>query len=145
MRCVKQLQPFCILLVLAFLPGCVSQQSPVKSVRQGQSKPAAAATRTTRPAEKTPNQSATLVPASFVGMDERQLVALLGPPTSEEDQAPGKTWRYRKSHCTVDLTLYPDVQTRIYRALAYEVISNDNSPDGKRLCLAEFQSGNPAR
>jgi hypothetical protein len=124
------------------LPGCASHQS-VKAARQGKS--SAAAARGASPAEKTPGQSATFIPGSLIGMDEQQLVALLGPPTSEKDQAPGKIWRYRKSRCTVDLTLYPDVQTRIYRALAYEVSSNDNSPDGKRLCLAEFEPGNSAR
>src|SRR5690349_17124146 len=111
MRCVRHFTLFCFLLSLAALPGCAHHQS-AKSARQGKTSPAVA--RAGSPTEKTPGQS-----GSLIGMDEEQLVALLGPPTSEKDQAPGKIWRYRKSRCTVELTLYPDVQTRIYRALAY--------------------------
>lgn len=143
MRCVRQYPLIGFLAAIALLSGCVHDQSSVNSARQG--RPTTTASRTTPPADKASNQSASFIPASLVGMDEPQLVAMLGPPTSEDIQAPGKTWRYRKPHCTVDLTLYPDVQTRIYRALAYEVTSNDNSPDGKRLCLAELQSGNSSR
>jgi hypothetical protein len=36
--------------------------------------------------------------------------------------------------------LYPDVETRTYRALAYEVINDDKSAAGKRLCLAELEA-----
>jgi hypothetical protein len=143
MRCIRQFPPVYLLAVVALVSGCVHNQSSVSSARQG--RPTTTASRAATPADKTSTQSATFIPASLVGMDEPQLVAMLGPPTSEDVQAPGKTWRYRKPHCTVDVTLYPDVQTRIYRALAYEVTSNDNSPDGKRLCLAELQPGNSAR
>lgn len=79
--------------------------------------------------------------APYVGLAEAQLVARLGQPSIErEDQPPGKTWRYQNKNCTVDFMLYPDVETRIYRALAYEVINDDKSAAGKRLCLAELEA-----
>jgi hypothetical protein len=68
------------------------------------------------------------------------LRALLGPPTSVEERAPGKTWRYRDGQCSVDIQLYPDVQTRRFGTLAYEVKSDDNTDEGKRGCLAQLQS-----
>lgn len=78
---------------------------------------------------------------SYVGLAEAQLIARLGQPSlRREDHPPGKTWRYQNRTCTVDFMLYPDVETRIYRALAYEVINDDKSAAGKRLCLAELEA-----
>lgn len=77
----------------------------------------------------------------YVGLAESQLVARLGQPSARrEDQPPGKTWRYQNKTCAVDFMLYPDVETRVYRALAYEVINDDKSAAGKRLCLAELEA-----
>jgi hypothetical protein len=77
---------------------------------------------------------------SLVGKSEGQVRALLGPPTSVEERAPGKTWHYRDGRCSVDVQLYPDVQTRQFGTLAYEVKSDDNSDEGRRDCLARFRS-----
>jgi hypothetical protein len=68
-----------------------------------------------------------------------------GAPTSEEDRPPGKRWRYRDGQCTLDVQLYPDVQTKQFGTLAYEVKSDDNTDEGKRVCLAQLQSRAQAR
>jgi hypothetical protein len=81
------------------------------------------------------------VPAPVLtGYRESELRALLGPPTSVEDRPPGKQWRYRNGKCTLDIQLYPDVETKQYGTLAYKVKSDDNTDEGRRLCLAQFQS-----
>ena len=77
---------------------------------------------------------------SLAGKSETELRAMLGAPTSEEDRPPGKRWRYRDGQCTLDVQLYPDVQTKQFGTLAYEVKSDDNSDEGKRHCLAQLQS-----
>ncbi|WP_422002962.1 hypothetical protein [Reyranella sp.] len=76
----------------------------------------------------------------LVGKSEGELRALLGAPNSEEDQPPGKRWRYRDGQCTLDVQLYPDVRTKQYGTLAYEVKTNDDTDEGKRHCLAQLQS-----
>jgi hypothetical protein len=48
------------------------------------------------------------VDVNLVGKSEGQVRALLGPPTSVEERAPGKTWHYRDGPCSVDVRLYPD-------------------------------------
>ena len=83
---------------------------------------------------------ATATPVSLVGKSEAEVRSLLGPPTSEEDRAPGKTWHYRDGQCTVDVQLYPDVQTRQFGTLSYEVKSNDSTNEGKRLCIGQLKS-----
>ena len=77
---------------------------------------------------------------SFIGKSEGQVRALLGPPTSVEERAPGKTWHYRDGQCSADVQLYPDVQTRQFGTLAYEVKSDDNTDEGRRGCVAQFSS-----
>ncbi|HLI14230.1 MAG TPA: hypothetical protein VKY65_21760 [Alphaproteobacteria bacterium] len=92
------------------------------------------------PIPEPPPESGASSSNSLIGLDEDQLAALFGPPTSQQDQAPGKTWKYRSGKCTLDVSLYPDVQTHVYHTLSYEVSSDDNSAEGKRLCLVELQS-----
>ena len=82
---------------------------------------------------------------NLIGLDEQQLRALLGPPAAEEDRPPAKIWRYRKGGCSLNLSLYPDVQTRKFGTLTYEVKSDDNTDEGKRACLADIQPRGQAR
>jgi hypothetical protein len=76
-------------------------------------------------------------PMNLVGLDEQQLTSLLGAPTEKEEPTPAKVWRYRRAGCTLDVTLFPDVITRTYRSLAYEVTSNDNTAESKRACVSQ--------
>jgi hypothetical protein len=82
---------------------------------------------------------------SPIGKNEGEVRALFGPPNNEEERAPGKVWRYRDGQCTMDIQFYPDVQTRQFGTLAYEVKSDDNTDEGKRGCLAQFKSRAQAR
>ena len=77
---------------------------------------------------------------TLVGKSEGQVRAMLGPPTSVEERAPGKTWHYRDGRCSVDVQLYPDVQTRQFGTLAYEIKTDDNSAEGRRDCISRISS-----
>jgi len=74
----------------------------------------------------------------LTGYRESELLALLGPPTSEENHPPGKQWRYRMGRCTLDIQLYPDIETKQYGTLAYKVKSDDDTDEGRRICLAQL-------
>jgi hypothetical protein len=88
----------------------------------------------------TPANGADQTSVNLIGKSEAEIRALLGPPTTVEERAPGKTWRYRDGKCTFDIQLYPDVQTRQFGTLAYEVKSDDNTDEGNRACLAQLRS-----
>jgi len=77
---------------------------------------------------------------AVVGLSETQLQSRLGRPVADEPHPPGRIWRYRGDGCTVSLSLYPDVRTKVFRTLAYEVISDDDSTERKRDCLAGFNT-----
>jgi len=81
---------------------------------------------------------------SLSGKSETELRATLGAPTSEEERPPGKLWLYRDGQCTLDVQLYPDVQTKQFRVLAYQIKSYDSTDEGKRMCTAQMQSRAPA-
>jgi len=99
----------------------------------------------TTAAQESPRDVAAAAPVNLIGKSESEIRVLLGPPTSEEDRAPGKTWHYQDGQCTVDIQLFPDVQTRTFGTLAYEVKSNDSTDEGKRLCMAQLKSRTQAR
>lgn len=94
---------------------------------------------------KAPANGGSFGSVSPIGKNEGEVRALFGPPNNEEERAPGKVWRYRDGQCTMDIQLYPDVQTRQFGTLAYEVKSDDNTDEGKRGCLAQFRSRAQAR
>jgi hypothetical protein len=76
----------------------------------------------------------------LIGLNETELQNALGPPMLQEEKAPTKLWVFRSHNCTINVTLYPDVQTRQFHALSYEVISDVNTPERTRQCTAEFSS-----
>jgi hypothetical protein len=135
--------------------GRLTSQSPFAT----SSRPARPATTTTTPGRQqvataadpkvsslrespAPDKDDTVTPriGGLVGQSESDIRARFGAPTSVEDRTPGKTWKYRHGQCAMDVSLYPDVQTRKFTTLAYEVRSDDNTDQGKQLCLGQFQS-----
>lgn len=89
-------------------------------------------------AAATPSADAPTLP--LMGKTESEVRAMLGPPTSEETHPPGKQWRYRDGKCTLDVQLYPNVESKQFGTLAYKVKSDDNTAEGNRVCLAQLQS-----
>ncbi len=92
----------------------------------------------TKPAAASASSAAQAPPVQLVGMNEGEVQALLGTPSMVEDNAPGKTWRFRKHDCVLSVALYPDVQTRVFRTLSYEVTSDDHNAGAKQLCETKF-------
>lgn len=76
----------------------------------------------------------------LIGWNETELKSVFGAPATQEDHAPTKRWVYRVKQCTLDVTLYPEVETRQFQALNYEVNSDDGSTKRQQLCVAEFTS-----
>lgn len=123
------------------------QRPPAKSMAVRAPTPAAPARSTSRITsgkdganDVAEDRTTMAAPVKLVGLGEQELRELLGPPAAEEERPPGKVWHYRKGRCTLDVSLYPDVQTRKFGTLTYEVKSDDNTDEGKRICLAELQS-----
>ena len=124
-------------------PFTASKPVPAARVASAPTKPPAAAAvdpKPEPPKAEPPREASAPASVSLIGKSEGQVRALLGPPTSVEERAPGKTWHYRDGQCSADVQLYPDVQTRQFGTLAYEVKSDDNTDEGRRGCVAQFSS-----
>lgn len=118
-----------------------TRQTAAASAQRSPSKPVTPTEVPPKQATKSdPGDKAPPIPINIIGKSEGELRALLGPPTSVEERAPGKIWRYQDGQCTLDVQLYPDVQTRQFGTLAYEVKSDDNTDEGNRACLVQLQS-----
>jgi hypothetical protein len=76
----------------------------------------------------------------LIGLSEADIQSVLGPPMLQEDRAPTKLWVFRSKNCTINVTLYPDVETRQFHALSYEVISDVHTAERTRQCIAEFST-----
>lgn len=107
-----------------------------KQAATAPSSPPAAAPPVSPPAADPP--AITSLP--LAGRSESEIRAAFGAPGAEEDRPPGKRWRYRDGSCTLDIQLYPNVETKQFTTLAYDVRSNVDSDEGKRLCMAQFRS-----
>jgi hypothetical protein len=81
----------------------------------------------------------------LVGWNESEIKTVFGPPSVQEDHAPTKRWVYRVKQCTLNVTLYPEVETRQFHALNYEVNADDGSAKRQQSCVAEFTSRLPAK
>jgi hypothetical protein len=79
----------------------------------------------------------TAIEKAIVGLDQPQVESRLGRPTSERARGIARAMEYRDRHCSIEVTLYPEVETRVYRALAYEVTSDD-SHQSSHDCLQQF-------
>ncbi|MBS4048979.1 MAG: hypothetical protein KG075_21720 [Alphaproteobacteria bacterium] len=122
-----------------------AQSTPVTPRRQAAAKPAS---QQAAPASG-PVVASTALPGpvedsgdvALVGLNMQQTRDRLGAPTEEIEQAPAKVWRYRTTQCSLDVAMYPDVQTQVFRVLNYEVKGNDGTEQGRRKCLSGLRSG----
>jgi hypothetical protein len=133
-----------VLLLLAGLTsGCHSGKSdPGAAVQAPPPTVVAVAPEATVPHVKKPKAPVVPKPQidELIGWNETKIKSVFGSPAAEEDHAPTKRWVYRVKQCTLDVTLYPEVETRQFQALNYEVNSDDGSTKRQQLCVAEFTS-----
>ena len=113
----------------------------VESAKPSTAEPSLAATDTAADRPAPANEPA----VQLAGKNENELRALLGAPTEELNQPPGKRWLYRDGQCTLYVQLFPDIQTKQFGTLSYAVKSDNDTEEGRRLCLAQFQSRVRAR
>jgi hypothetical protein len=81
----------------------------------------------------------------LIGWNEAEIRTVFGAPAAQEDHAPTKRWVYHAKQCTMNVTLYPEVETRQFQALNYEVNADDGSAKRQQACIAEFSARLPAK
>jgi hypothetical protein len=74
-------------------------------------------------------------PEEVIGLDLAQISRLLGEPAFRTEQPPAKVWSYAGSGCAMRVFVYPDIKSRVFRALTYEIQGTDGSALAKRRCF----------
>jgi hypothetical protein len=78
------------------------------------------------------------------GLDQQQMMALLGEPAQRAEAPPAVLWRYANADCALDVYFYLDLQSREMRILHYEVRNTDGSQRPQQRCYDEFVTARAA-
>jgi len=78
-------------------------------------------------------------PEKLIGMDQRAIGELLGPPQFRRADSPAQLWRYRAGRCILDLFLYPprDMPRGPLAVSHVEARLADGAPAAAPACLDE--------
>ncbi len=68
-------------------------------------------------------------PQSLVGDAPEQVEQLLGAPTETTARTPGLVWTYRAAGCALTMVFYPDVKTKEYQLLTYDLKADPGEND----------------
>lgn len=83
-------------------------------------------------------------PDQVIGLDLAQIARLLGEPASRSEQPPAKVWRYAGGGCAMRVFVYPDIKSRVFRALTYEIQGTDGTALAKRRCFTGLKKQHAA-
>jgi hypothetical protein len=137
---------FAGLAALSGLAGCA--QTEVAVATRDPSQPVLAAGHTAVASRvKRPISGSGDAALDVIGFDQDQIEARLGPAAQAWAHLPAMEAIFNKGGCTLDVTFYPDIRTRVYRALAYKVVGNVDTVEERRRCSAIFAAqlrGKPA-
>lgn len=61
------------------------------------------------------------LPPSLIGLDRDRLAEFLGPPRFKRRDNPVEIWQYRAAECTLDLFLYREGNTEVFKVAHVEV------------------------
>lgn len=92
------------------------------------------------PPPKPAEAGASLSLPELVGMSEEEVARLLGTADSLREEPPATVWGYQAGTCALDLFFYMDVESRNFRALAYDVGTTDGVKGDAALnaCLKQI-------
>ena len=80
----------------------------------------------------------------LIGMDEKDVAAILGDPNLEQNVAPAKKWLYTARSCVLTVSFYFDLSAQEFRVLSVEAENNDGAVHGEERCLAQLLAENRA-
>lgn len=82
-----------------------------------------------------PGGTRALTPPALVGMSEDEIFQLLGQANTRREEPPATIWEYRSRDCALDLFFYMDMESKRFRALAYDVSTTDGAKGDRALSL----------
>jgi hypothetical protein len=83
-------------------------------------------------------------PNQLVGLDRDGVLDLLGRPALEEEAAPAKVWVYNAESCVLQIFFYPEIVSKEFQVLTYEIRNVEADENARRACLKEVLQANAA-
>jgi hypothetical protein len=98
------------------------------------------------PSQPSPDSSDAMLqnPDEVIGLDLAQIARLLGEPAFRTEQPPAKVWSYAGAGCAMRVFVYPDIKSRVFRALTYEIQGTDGTLLAKRRCFTGLKKQHAA-
>lgn len=118
-----------------------SAEAPSPETAPVETAPVETAATEARPPQTAPTETASVEAANpdrLIGLDQAQTKALLGEPKVRTELSPATIWRYVGQNCELEVYFYLDLQSRVMRALQYEVRSHDSANPARNRCFAEL-------
>jgi hypothetical protein len=83
----------------------------------------------------------TIAPGELVGSDFNSVLQVLRKPDMVQSSALFVVWTYSQAACTLQLFFYPDIQTKIFRLLKYDLKSDAGEKTADRsACLHDMMA-----
>ena len=79
-------------------------------------------------------------PEQLIGLDERGVEMILGPPGTEREVPPAKIWQYSVIDCVISVYFYLNLESQAFQALRYEIVPRPGSPLEGRECYAQLEA-----
>ena len=76
--------------------------------------------------------------AHLVGLSQSDATKLFGQPAERRNLPPSEIWTYHSTICDVKLFFYPEVGTRTFRALTYQIDNRGVSDAIHNACLSNL-------
>ena len=97
------------------------------------------------PAKKPPpppkEEVPTIAPGELVGSDFNSVLQVLRKPDTVQSSALSVVWTYSQMACTLQLFFYPDIQTKVFRLLKYDLKSDAGDKMADRsACLHDMMA-----
>jgi hypothetical protein len=88
------------------------------------------------PAAPAPPEPEAVLPSELVGFDFSAVLKLLKKPDTVQNSALSVVWTYSQPDCTLQLYFYPDIQTRVFHLLKYDLKDGTGEkPNDSSVCM----------
>ena len=83
----------------------------------------------------------TIAPGELVGADFSSVLQVFRKPDMVQSSALSVVWTYSQAACTLQLFFYPDIQTKVFRLLKYDLKSEAGEKTADRsACLHDIMA-----
>ena len=93
-----------------------------------------------KPQPPAPPSAGAFNPDSLIGLNQDEILLLLGNASSVRQEAPARVWNYSTDGCDFELFFYLDLATDSFHALAYEVVIDQGGELPREECINRIRA-----